>query len=556
MNKKYFISALAIMVVCACTKENPSNEQMDGINNEGDKISVEFSAGFGDTTKSKAFLGDKNVEGYYPTLWENTDKISVLDGVSNNLFSVDRFTDPDKKGYNAAFTGNVTETETYYALYPYQENATLDGEYITATLPDIQTATVNSYDPTASLMIARTTGESLYFRNVCSTVRITVDSKISNLTKITIKSNNNTALAGKIKIKFNAENDPEYTVTDGKYEVILQGKDGSIGAGIYYIPILPGTHADGICATFNYSDGRIQKTSNTTMTFNRNTLKPIGTLTNPTVIFPGITSSLDNLDPEAKTAVNWMLDNVKNSAYVPFTVISDNETNNVLSNCDVLWWHFHRDWSVNGLNDNENNNGFTQTTSAYLTETTLNVLKNWNANGGSMFLTRYAVYLANRMGVNSKVPDTFWGGTEQGESGWEVSNNDNQWFYVEGNTRAGSPYFKNCLTKDNNEYSVFMHAANEGNYYLSNSTCHYSTTDYAGFNTETGNTVIAKTSGESQQVIGWECPQAKGQGLVTCFSTPLYDWYSTNGSWEYADGLCHNNVMTITSNAIEYLKTK
>ena len=66
----------------------------------------------------------------------------------------------------------------------------------------------------------------------------------------------------------------------------------------------------------------------------------------PKALFIGEPSSMNDLDPEAKTACQWMLGNVPGTLYASF---ADVEANTVdLSECKVIWWHYHFNGGVDG----------------------------------------------------------------------------------------------------------------------------------------------------------------------------------------------------------------
>lgn len=530
--KKYAYIFAAAIAALACTKENPSNPSLDE-KPEEPLQGVEMT--FGATLEqTKAGISDNK------TVWAATDHISVFDGVANCDFK------SKGEGESTTFTGTAAVADNYYALYPYQATASCSEGVITATVPSVQTATPGSFDPAAALMVARGS-QNFEFKNVCSLIKVTVPADVTGITSIEFSGNADENIAGEVSISFDELGLPT-TTGAGVNTITLKAAEGqkTLDAGDYYIAALPNTYSQGLKLLIHYEKGMFQQAKATdALKVERSAVRPVGTVKWPEVVFIGSADVDLTVNAEVNTAVQWMIYNIKNSAYVPLTAL--NAT--VLSNCSVVWWHYHRDWSVNSIEDFKSFTG--------ISEDNISVLKTWYDAGGSMFLSRYAVYLSNIMEINNAVPDVHFGGPEKIEEGynggWYVT--DNQFIFCEGSTRDESPYFKGCATNEAtfNEWCVNTF---EPSYYFSNSTCHYSATDFGAWQNETGNVVKAKSNGDSQKVVGWECPQSGTQGLVFCLGTPLYDWYTEDGTWLMTKESLHNNVMTITSNTIEYLKTK
>ena len=73
--------------------------------------------------------------------WEANDAISLFDPKGNN----NRFYTTES-GPRVTFTGEATPADgTYYALYPYNTNAQIEGTTITTTLPAEQDAREGSF---------------------------------------------------------------------------------------------------------------------------------------------------------------------------------------------------------------------------------------------------------------------------------------------------------------------------------------------------------------------------------------------------------------------------
>ena len=84
-------------------------------------------------------------------------------------------------------------------------------------------------------------------------------------------------------------------------------------------------------------------TYNTASTTYNVTVKEKG---NPVVLYLGLAQTAAQLNPEEQEAVNWMLANVENSDYASFMDLAAGRV--VMTDCKVIWWHFHKDGGLEG----------------------------------------------------------------------------------------------------------------------------------------------------------------------------------------------------------------
>ena len=144
-------------------------------------------------------------------------------------------------------------------------------------------------------------------------------------------------------------------------------------------------------------------------TVNNNTASNTYTVTvkqidKPQALYVGLAQSMDELNIEEKTACNWMLQNVPNSLYASFTDIKNGSID--LSDCKVIWWHFHKDGGVDGKSNFEK--------AAPEALEAIPQLKDFYKNGGSFLFTRYATNMPGELGIakNGGVPNNCWGQVE------------------------------------------------------------------------------------------------------------------------------------------------
>lgn len=259
----------------------------------------------------------------------------------------------------------------------------------------------------------------------------------------------------------------------------------------------------------------------------------------PSALFVGIPSEMSDLDPEALAACNWMLANVPNSMYLSFADIKAEQVN--LSECKLMWWHFHWDGGVDG------HDAFVAKAPEALDA--VNQLRTYYENGGSLLLTRYAGNLASFIGATGEdewtTPNNCWG---QDEDKAELCSGP--WTFRK---YADHPMWEGLIAGENPDEIYCTDAG----YHITNSTSQYHIgADWGGYNDHQawvdrthGN--ILGVGGDGAIVV-WEYPARDGKGGIICVGSGCYDWYSYTYEPGYVENY-HKNIAIMTSNAINYL---
>lgn len=249
--KKCFIPflILGISLLYSCTEEAEEiiAEEDEAIVDEApsnvEKVEMEFKAG--NDAVSRTILTTDNAVN-----WEAGDAISLFDPDSNNKFTT------SSSGASVTFTGSAQDNQdTYYALYPYDAEATISGSIITTTLPAEQTAREGSFDKMLNPSVAKSGNDKiLKFKNACAVVKFTLgsvpDSK--NIVKAMFRGNNGEALAGPIQIDASLATPVANVQTDfAGTEVTLSGEFTS--GKTYYFVTVPTELSQGLTLTF-YDD--------------------------------------------------------------------------------------------------------------------------------------------------------------------------------------------------------------------------------------------------------------------------------------------------------------
>ena len=244
MKKMLFAVVVVSMMTAACTKENSVQNEV-----VSDSEGICFVADFGDQVSTKTVLvpGEKSAS----VEWLAGDKVGIFATGGNYL-------------YKASAAGKSTtlvpdgqqagEAEVYYALYPYNETATVSGNVISTTLPAEQTGVKGSF--TTHLAVASSTGTTMTFMNVCGLVKVNIAS--DNVTSIEFKGNNDEIVAGPVNITV-SEGEPTYAPAEGSTAtaVVMTPASGQVfEPGDYYFAVLPQNFTAGFTVTSYKNDGR------------------------------------------------------------------------------------------------------------------------------------------------------------------------------------------------------------------------------------------------------------------------------------------------------------
>lgn len=265
----------------------------------------------------------------------------------------------------------------------------------------------------------------------------------------------------------------------------------------------------------------------------------------PSAVYVGLASSIDGLNDEEKEAANWMLLNVPNSQYISF---DDVRTGGVdLSECKVMWWHFHVDGGIDSEADFE--------AEAPEAVQAVTKMKEFYEGGGCLLLTRFATFYAVNMGATADdaIPNNCWGQVEaEGETTTAPWN-----FFVDGH--EDHPLYEGLVEDiSSDSYLKGIYTCDTG-YIITNSTAQWHIgSDWGGYsdydawrNTHGG---IDLGYGSDGAIVVWEYPANAAGGQILCIGSGCYDWYAY-GADVSADQY-HGNVAVLTQNAIDYLTSE
>ena len=201
------------------------------------------------------------VAGAGEVFWEKGDEIKVFAGTASGKFVSDLDGSASTTEFTGSLGGTWTEGSPLWAVYPFSNEAVLEGETLTAELPAVQIARSMSFAQNMNLSVARTTTASLQFYNVGGGVCFTLTE--GGIQKVVFEGLNGEILAGKVKIAFQEDRPVIQEVVEGSTTVTLAAPEGKTleEDGVwYYIVALPGTLEEGFKLSFYKGNTVAQKT--------------------------------------------------------------------------------------------------------------------------------------------------------------------------------------------------------------------------------------------------------------------------------------------------------
>ena len=245
--KKYIQSMMAFAAIvsfASCSSEDNNTT----IENESATKVMTFTAtqeGDEQSTRAAISTSDSKVIN-----WEEGDKISLLYGSKNKEFTLTE----GAGSTSGKFSGEALESGPYTAVYPYQSTASLSGTNVTnVTIPATQTATANSFDKNAALMMAQSNSTTLEFKNAVGYVKVKPRFACSKI-ELEAAEGSSDILAGKGTLNWNGGN-PKINITEETSKTITL--NGSIAKdNSYYIVVPTGTLNRMWKITFTADDGK------------------------------------------------------------------------------------------------------------------------------------------------------------------------------------------------------------------------------------------------------------------------------------------------------------
>lgn len=240
-------ATLAALFLAGCSKEAFTDTPAD--------ITMRFEI---PTIETKSYLTDD-----YHICWEaGKDEVSLFSKTNNYRFTV------KDDGTDTWLEGKIAEaTSRYYAIYPYDPDATNSTGFVTTTLPAQQKAVRNQFSNIVA--VASTNTNELHFQNCVTLVEVELES--DNVKAISFRGNNGELVAGTFRISIPSSDTtaPSGTIISGSKEVSISDGGKVLAPGKYYLAIAPQTFTRGITITQSGDYGSVEKVTTNKVTATR-----------------------------------------------------------------------------------------------------------------------------------------------------------------------------------------------------------------------------------------------------------------------------------------------
>ena len=242
----------AIILLSACQAEiQPQNQVDEPLVIKKQVVLSAYSSD--DATKSS-----RDASGNF--YWSPNDAISVFYG-SGSAGGARFESTLTESAPQADFTGTIEITEgqsgQYWAIYPYNENNSCDGQVLTTVIPSAQVAAEGTFADGQFISIGRSDDLSMGFFHLCGGIKFFL--KNEGIAQITLKNDSGADLAGTVEVVLDENNHPSIqNVITGSDEIVLTPPAGetSFKTGTeYFFVTKPVTFEQGFTVTFVRTDG-------------------------------------------------------------------------------------------------------------------------------------------------------------------------------------------------------------------------------------------------------------------------------------------------------------
>ena len=252
MKKTVLLYALAASLACSCSDIQEAPE-ISGIQ----LVLTAYQEGTPDT-KTAVENGGKQV------FWEPGDEIKVFSGSRTGRFTANVSELTSVAEFTGHLEGSAPDVADIWAVYPYCEDASFDGESITTVIPSVQVARPGTFAQGANVAIAHSSTTNLQFYHVGGGIRFSL--KERGVKSVRIKGNSGETLAGQICIGFDQSGLPAVnSIIGGASELTLYAPEyGTFEPDMwYYVTAVPCELQSGLSFFLDYSDGTVYEKTGT-----------------------------------------------------------------------------------------------------------------------------------------------------------------------------------------------------------------------------------------------------------------------------------------------------
>lgn len=157
--------------------------------NEADPVkpdeSIRTFYGVVESAESKASLGGSSDDAFRSVLWDNGDRIAVIDNASWE--SAEFVNRADSGSETAVFEGSIGDGDAYWAFYPFSAYVSAGRDGVTFNFPSVQNYVEDNVEEAALPMVAELEDDGMFhFHNLCGILELNLTGK-GNVRRITFE---------------------------------------------------------------------------------------------------------------------------------------------------------------------------------------------------------------------------------------------------------------------------------------------------------------------------------------------------------------------------------
>ncbi len=210
-------------------------------------------------------------------LWQPGDAISVFNEELGKGRFVSSAIEPSEiTVFTGSFQGgkSIRSNQTpFWAVYPYAEGTSFDGEGVTLSIPTMQEGLDGSFGPGMFPSLAKTEDNNLFFYNICGGISFSVTR--DDIKSVTLYGNGDEIIAGQVRVSFADGKPVVKDVIKGRKSITLMAPDRGcfIPGVLYYISLLPVEFKSGYTLVFHAKGSKGSYVRSTPSTINRSRFK-------------------------------------------------------------------------------------------------------------------------------------------------------------------------------------------------------------------------------------------------------------------------------------------
>ncbi len=354
MKKIVIVYAIAAFIASSCTGMQEAPE-ISGV----PMVLTAYQEGTPDT-RTAVENGGKQV------FWEPGDEIKVFSGSRSGKFTSSAESLEAVTTFTGHLEGNEPDVADIWAVYPYSDEASFDGECITTVIPSVQVARPGTFAQGANVAIAHSTTTSLQFYNVGGGIRFSLTEE--GVKKVIFEGLGGEVISGTVKVGFEDGLPKVKEVSGGSMFITLTPPDGgsfTVGEW-YYLTAIPGALNSGFKLRFYKDDDTYAKlVSEKAYTVKRHIFGSVQNINMEyefvTTHFPetaeeilesvemtneigeSLSSILDNNDLYAEDGLNVILSEASEIEGVLEAVVNDPKTTLSIKQADGIWLNVYLD---------------------------------------------------------------------------------------------------------------------------------------------------------------------------------------------------------------------